>query len=316
MRRPSNLPPGWQAPSGPSPRRGLRDASHEARSETSRRDERYARWHVPVASERESDGWLLSYLDLVSLLLVVFAVLWASSKIDFTASQADVSPVPALTAVTDAASGDAPLLADGEDRLSAEPGDPMASDQSTQSVALVSSLRLDNWNPMPGLDLAAYAGPALPSRPTLPEPEAFGLDTLALSDLGDDIDVIVNEKSISFRISSEALFASGQANLLPSGGAVLARLAKVLERNDRRISVEGHSDAVPIRSERFPSNWELSAGRAASVLRYLERCGISSGRLRATGYADTRPLASNETASGRAANRRIELVMEASRSQG
>src|SRR5690625_7301960 len=75
------------------------------------------------------------------------------------------------------------------------------------------------------------------------------------------------------------------------------------------ITVEGHTDSVPIRSARFPSNWELSGARAGSVVRYLEANGIHSERLRAVGYADTRPLGSNDTVQGRASNRRVELTI-------
>ena len=133
---------------------------------------------------------------------------------------------------------------------------------------------------------------------------------LGLDGLGDNIDVIVNEESVSFRINNEILFTSGQADLMPSGLEVLTRLAEVLARNDYQIAVEGHTDPVPIQNDRFPSNWELSTGRATSVLRHLQSQGIPASRLRATGYADTRPIAPNDSQAGRAFNRRVELIME------
>ena len=122
------------------------------------------------------------------------------------------------------------------------------------------------------------------------------------------MDVIVNEQSVSFRISNELLFASGQATLSPAGLDVIKRLAAILNKNEYQVSVEGHSDTVPIQTRQFASNWESSS--RASVLRELVRDGVSAGRLRAVGYAETRPIESNETPAGRAANRRVELIMD------
>lgn len=129
------------------------------------------------------------------------------------------------------------------------------------------------------------------------------------SALGDDIDVILEDESVSFRINSEILFASAQADLSLAGLSVLKKLLPILKQSEVLITVEGHTDSVPIRSTRFPSNWELSGARAGSVVRHFEANGIPSNRLRAVGYADTRPLESNETAEGRASNRRVELTI-------
>lgn len=139
---------------------------------------------------------------------------------------------------------------------------------------------------------------------------AHRLEDLGLEGLSDDIDVVLNDETVSFRINSEILFPSGQADLSLAGVTVLQSLINVLKKNDFQIAVEGHTDSIPIRSSRFPSNWELSSSRAGSVVRYFEANGIASARLRAVGYADTRALNSNDTAEGRAQNRRVELTME------
>ena len=91
---------------------------------------------------------------------------------------------------------------------------------------------------------------------------------------------------------------------------MIKRLAAILNKNEYQVSVEGHSDTVPIQTRQFASNWELSSSRATSALRELVRDGVSAGRLRAVGYAETRPIESNETPAGRAANRRVELIMD------
>lgn len=140
-----------------------------------------------------------------------------------------------------------------------------------------------------------------------PENPLAGLDT---SGLGKDIEVIVNQSSVSFRISSEIIFPPADAELSLAGLQVLQRLIPVLTSSDHRITVVGHTDSLPINTRRFPSNWELSGARAGSVVRYLEANGIDSARLSAVGHADTRPLAPNSTPDGRAQNRRVELILE------
>ena len=91
---------------------------------------------------------------------------------------------------------------------------------------------------------------------------------------------------------------------------MLRKLLPVLRQGEHRITIAGHTDSLSIRSLRYPSNWELSGARAGSVVRYLEANGIASQRLVAVGYADTQPLQGNDTATGRAANRRVELILE------
>lgn len=106
------------------------------------------------------------------------------------------------------------------------------------------------------------------------------------------------------------LFDSGRAKLKDGGESTLAQVAPILrEIEEREFQIAGHTDNVPIRTPRFPSNWELSTRRAVAVARYLIEQGMSPKRLSAAGYADTEPVASNDTDEGRAQNRRIEIVL-------
>lgn len=122
--------------------------------------------------------------------------------------------------------------------------------------------------------------------------------------------VAQGQEGITLRIDDNLLFDSGQAALTLQGQQVLASLKEVLEGFEGTISVEGHTDSIPIATARFPSNWELSSSRAIAVLRYLTEIGITPERMRAVGYAETRPLASNDSQEGRAANRRVELLLK------
>ncbi len=112
---------------------------------------------------------------------------------------------------------------------------------------------------------------------------------------------------VEIAINNRILFPSGSTELLPDATMLLSLLAEVLSKFPVPIQVEGHTDNVPIHTPSFPSNWELSAVRAATVARLLSRHGVAPERLAATGYGETRPVASNERAEGRAENRRVVL---------
>lgn len=224
---------------------------------------RFARWHLDLTPAPEEDGWLLTYLDVVTLILVMMVVMLSFAG-PGTRGLPEQTP--------------SPVVAVGE------------HPEHASIVPLIA--------------------PQVPPPPA--EPEKDPLAGLPLDRLDKNIEVIVSQGSVSFRISSEILFASGEASLSAPGLAVLGRLAPVLASVARhRIVVEGHTDNVPIQTERFPSNWELSTGRAASVVRYLQGQGIDPARMRATGFADTRPLAPNDTPQGRARNRHVEVILEA-----
>jgi chemotaxis protein MotB len=119
---------------------------------------------------------------------------------------------------------------------------------------------------------------------------------------------------LTINMVDRVLFDSGQAQVKPAGLKVLKQVGDVLNKvSDKQIRIEGHTDDVPISAklqDKFKSNWELSTTRATTVVRYLtDHGGVNRQNLSAVGYADTHPVASNETESGRAANRRIEIVL-------
>ena len=133
--------------------------------------------------------------------------------------------------------------------------------------------------------------------------EAQGIDDKLEFELRDDgLHVTI--------VTDQVLFASGSAEIQPGGEGLLEVVAQSLLDVDNPILIGGHTDNVPISTEQFPSNWELSGGRASSVLRFLSENGLSEADLQATGYADTRPIESNATPDGRAKNRRVEIVIQ------
>ncbi|MFN3919287.1 MAG: OmpA family protein [Methylohalobius sp.] len=121
-----------------------------------------------------------------------------------------------------------------------------------------------------------------------------------------------NEFWIAVEMKSGILFASGSAELSPDADPVLTKLTEIVrELPDNPIYIEGHTDNVPIQTREFPSNWELSAARAASVVRRLIQHGVNPARMAAVGFGEHHPVADNSTEVGRYRNRRVVLVLQA-----
>ena len=147
--------------------------------------------------------------------------------------------------------------------------------------------------------------------------ELTGLNNPNILDDMDDIAedsamaVDTNEAKVVVRVPGASLFKPGQADLQLTGRPVLDSVIAVIRKYpDYKIHIQGHTDDDPISTERFPTNWELSAARATAVLRYFFDKGVEPEKMTATGYADTFPLTSNDTDQGRSLNRRVEFVLE------
>ncbi|MEZ5705667.1 MAG: OmpA family protein [Burkholderiaceae bacterium] len=243
---------------------------------------RYSRWHTETNMPAEEEGWLLTYLDVITLMLVMVVVMLAVAGPPGDGATTTTEPLP----------------------------DPLATSApaTVQPPSLVP--------PLPVTSASAQNAPPAPSGiqthsevPQAPAEEAWA--SLQLDQIGENVAITPGQDSVRFRISNELLFASGEANLLHGGHAVLDKLLPSLLADPHlRLVVEGHTDSIPIQTARYPSNWELSTGRAASVARYLIEHGVAPQRVQASGYADTRPLGSKDNPVDRAANRRVELILE------
>ena len=127
----------------------------------------------------------------------------------------------------------------------------------------------------------------------------------------ENLDIETSQGKIIVRVPGASLFKPGQADLQLSARSVLDAVVGVVNNYpDYKIHIQGHTDDESISTEKFPTNWELSAGRATAVLRYFYDKGVEPENMTATGYADTFPLATNDTVPGRAKNRRVEFVLE------
>jgi chemotaxis protein MotB len=117
-------------------------------------------------------------------------------------------------------------------------------------------------------------------------------------------------EGLQLNMAQEVLFSSGSAEVSRGGQAVLAKVAERIGEAPYRVVVQGHTDDVPISTERFPSNWELAGARASRVVRILARDGVPPERLSAVSFGEYAPRASNESEAGRARNRRIEITLK------
>jgi len=119
------------------------------------------------------------------------------------------------------------------------------------------------------------------------------------------------EKGLVITFVAEVLFDSGKTKLKKDSLPILSKVVRVLNENvpNNDIGVEGHTDNEPIKHSRWKSNWELSSQRALSVLYFLEKKGVDSVRLLASGYGEYKPIASNNNVGGRQLNRRVEIVI-------
>lgn len=122
--------------------------------------------------------------------------------------------------------------------------------------------------------------------------------------------VIETSRGVTIEINDSVLFSPGQALLQPPLVKAMSGIADVLAPTEFPITIEGHTDNVPIKTAQFPSNWELSAVRATTVLRLFADSGVAAERLTAIGYADTRPVEPNVLADGRARNRRVTILID------
>jgi len=123
-------------------------------------------------------------------------------------------------------------------------------------------------------------------------------------------EITVTHEGTRISLKGEALFPLGNSRLTSQGRQVLDGIEKIIRATDAPIRIEGHTDDVPIHTEAYPSNWELSTARAVDVLRYLiEEKAISPERLSAEGFAETRPRVPNDSPENRARNRRVSLVL-------
>jgi chemotaxis protein MotB len=197
---------------------------------------------------------------------------------------------------------------------SSELGQATLEENLSEAEGALSELEVDRQTLTADLDaarraLAAAAGREQRARDRAALFQAMLRRFASLIEAG-HVRVHVVRNRMVVELPEAVLFDTGRAVIKPNGQTVLAQVATGLaEIEQRDFQVAGHTDNVPIHTSRFPSNWELSTGRALVVAAFLRDRGVPAARLSVAGFADTQPVADNDTDAGRAQNRRIEIVL-------
>jgi chemotaxis protein MotB len=272
------------------------------------------------AHEDGGERWLLTYADMITLLMALFMVL-------FSISSVNISKVVSLQESLRAAfSGN--ILPGG--KAIAKPGSTANASHAptvTPLQAIVPISPQSITNPEAATHArsssSSSASAAAQSMSTnvaaaAQEQSDFEhikreLDAYAASHgFAQHVSTTIESRGLAIRVLTDSLlFPSGSATLDPQGEPLLTEIAHLLNVDSvHPIAVEGNTDDVPVHSSVYPSNWELSTARASTVVRFLISNGVQAARLSAVGYASLRPIASNATPAGRALNRRVEIVLQ------
>jgi chemotaxis protein MotB len=266
-----------------------------------------ARRRKKPAEHVNHERWIVSYADFITLLFAFFVVMYSISSVN--EGKYRVLSMTLTTAFQEAGRSLEPVQV-GE--LSQQSGDLVG--RENQSALIQTEQRIG-----PGTydNTGSLGQPQDNAKRNLPGEEGQRMSFLAatIEDMlsayveQDLVEVSFSENRVRVDMKDKMLFASGSAHLSNAAVTALRDISRILATVPNQLQVEGNTDDRPIRTEEFPSNWELSAARAASVVHLLSRFGIDPSRLSAIGYGEHRPVESNDTEAGRARNRRVSLVI-------
>ena len=236
------------------------------------------------------ERWLVSYADFITLLFAFFVVMYSLSSVNEGKYRVlSDSLVSAFRSVNLNASGEQIVVSPVARPLTA-PSPPVAAARTPEQI-----------------EAEARRQAQVARMRSVAEDIRRVLEPLTR---GGQVSVSEGALGIKVEINASVLFAPGEAALGAPAITALRAVAEVLADADFPITIEGHTDNLPINTFRFPSNWELSAVRASSVVRLFVESGVAAGRLTAAGYSDQRPLADNFNEEGRARNRRVTILIE------
>ncbi len=246
------------------------------------------------------ERWMVSYADMLTLLLALFIVMFAISKVDAAKFQTFAEgAAEAFGQANVALQGKVGNL-DGGDGILKDQA-PNKNSTRPEDIGVLGQKALEKERQRQA-EVAAEVQ-------KLKDVQAKIERDLARRGLKDSVVIQTDERGLVVNIvTDKVLFDSGKASLRKDGRTVLALIAPSIKGLPNRIVVEGHTDNVPI-SGTFRSNWELSQSRASEVLQELLVDGVVKWRVNSAGYADTKPLASNDTDAGRQRNRRVAIVV-------
>lgn len=236
------------------------------------RNRRRNRFNRPQQESRER--WLITYADMITLLMIFFIIMYTMSKVDAERFEALAESLHKVMGTQGDILYDAgPSIAPGTGT-----GDELTPEQLEQQNLLAVKKQLE-----------AYL-------------QAQGLQN--------NVSVTLEERGVVVSFQDVVLFPLGSAQLTGNSGEIVEQVGGILNQVNNYVRVEGHTDSLPINTTLFPSNWELSVARASRVVRELiSTSGIDPERLSATGYGEYRPRMPNDVEENRRYNRRVDLVV-------
>jgi chemotaxis protein MotB len=269
---------------------------------------RRRREEVHVNQER----WLVSYADFITLLFAFFVVM-------YSISQVSDSKYRVLS--------DTFVEAFNQSKNTPTTSEP--DDQSTSANNTINPIELDNTpikpdtvtNEQPVISDGGdpqQISPELDAVEDTEQPKTSDeltqisdLVTEKFSQLINDqmIQVSSNELWLQIELRDSILFSSGSADASEQAQRIFDEIALILKNYSNPVQVEGFTDNIPIKSMKYPTNWELSSARASTIVKYLASKGVAPERLSAVGYGEYQPVASNDTEQGRAQNRRVAIMV-------
>jgi chemotaxis protein MotB len=262
------------------------------------------------------ERWLLTYADMITLLMALFMVLFSISSVNIS------KYITLQQSLKAAFSGS--ILPGGRAILQSGSQSTANHTPATSEVPSIEPLTPNVPKPVDEGD-AAQNLTSQQTQNVLKEAQAASQEQSQFAALqyrirqyaqahgfAKEVTTQIQRRGLVVTVlTDKLLFASGSASLEPAGLPLLNELSNLVNIDKTHpVVVEGYTDDVPIDTTEFPSNWELSTSRASTVVRYMISRGVNQNRLGAAGYADLHPVAGNATAAGRALNRRVEIVFE------
>lgn len=244
--------------------------------------------------EHPDERWLVTYADVLTLMFVLFMVMFSISIVNTSKFEVlkDTLQDAFSAGITD--------------------GGTSVLNEMAQTAGLDVPAGATIAPMMPSQAGAAGADAAEALENSQLEAARRAIDaSVQRAGMDANVSTRIDQRGLWVRLQTDGvLFDSGSAALRADGARLLVPISATLARLPNPVRVEGHTDSNPIATAVYPSNWELSGGRAAAVVRTLQAGGMPGGRLELSGFGDTRPISTNDSAAGRAANRRVDVLVQ------
>ena len=245
---------------------------------------------------------MATFADMSTLLMTFFVLMLSMANIDIVKFREMLGSVQNAFGVTIKEHGDYQAVLDDSKVIVVEKKDVQSQDSNQEAMQVGGT---ESEKEMAAAVVKAEAVEQAKQEQAISDIKR----SIEQMDMRDMAEIQSGKNGIRIRVKGALLFDPGEAFLKTTAKPFMDDLVTVLKKFDYYILVEGHTDSIPISTERFPSNWELSGARASAVLRHLVDSNIDPRRLTSVGLADNFPLASNTNSEGRAKNRRVEFVM-------